>query len=530
MYKLLIVDDEAFIVEGLKILFEDDKKYSYDIYSAKSGKQALSILEHTRIDVVVTDIRMFGMDGIELSTIIKQKWPLCRIVVLSGYSDSEYVLSAINSGVDSYILKSESNAKLIEAVYKCIDAIEKENSNEIIQSLAKKCLEESLPILRNNLIKNLINGTITAEETYKKINEYNINLSMDRKVILVGSRIDDDGKQAFNAPTIVDSVFTRYIDSKAESVFYNSNPRYIIWIVQPKDNNSTVEESDFIDFLTNTFDLIQQQCLSSFDISISILCGQKYISWADIPLSYKNMIGLLNYQLNPDEKLIIANEKYLASKESSSLLIKNNINKLKMAVEYGQENEFDNIITEIYNSISFDERDISSLELYFGLCYAFINYLHISNREDEFENIFGNISTMFQYIPKKEEIIEKTTSIKKWIFQGKTIIRDKRNSEIIYRINKYVEDNISEDLSLSSLSKVVYLNPVYLSRLYKQITGTNISEYILSRRIEHAKQLLIENRQKINEIAHNSGFESPAHFTRVFKKYTKLTPQEYRNR
>lgn len=99
------------------------------------------------------------------------------------------------------------------------------------------------------------------------------------------------------------------------------------------------------------------------------------------------------------------------------------------------------------------------------ICYAFINYLHISNREDEFENIFGNISTMFQYIPKKEEIIEKTISIKKWIFQGKTIIRDKRNSEIIYRVNKYVEDNISEDLSLSSLSKVVYLNPVYLSRL-----------------------------------------------------------------
>ena len=100
---------------------------------------------------------------------------------------------------------------------------------------------------------------------------------------------------------------------------------------------------------------------------------------------------------------------------------------------------------------------------------------------------------------------------------------------LIANINKYINDHLNEDLSLIALSEKVFLNPAYLSRIYKQETGMNISEYICHMRINKAKELLRQSDFKIHEIAAAVGFESAAYFTRVFKQLTQITPQEYRD-
>ena len=117
--------------------------------------------------------------------------------------------------------------------------------------------------------------------------------------------------------------------------------------------------------------------------------------------------------------------------------------------------------------------------------------------------------------------------------EGYTVLSTSINmvsaGQLIQRLHTYIADHVAEDLSLSALAQTVFLSPVYLSRLYKQLTGSNLSEYVQSVRLEHARSLLEHGAVRVSDIAYQSGFESAAHFSRTFKKAFGITPQEYRN-
>jgi len=106
---------------------------------------------------------------------------------------------------------------------------------------------------------------------------------------------------------------------------------------------------------------------------------------------------------------------------------------------------------------------------------------------------------------------------------------DYEEGKVIQKIKSYISENLEKDLSLTRLAEVVYLNPSYLSRLYKQATGENLSDYITERRIAHARELLASTNMKISDISAAVGISNPAYFTILFKKYTGISPQQYRN-
>src|SRR5690606_14704865 len=109
MYRLLIVDDEEIIVNGLYEIFRNIKDLDLDVYKAYSGEEAIEWLNRTRVDIVLTDIRMPGIDGLELLEIIHRSWPQCRVIFLTGYDEFEYVYKAIQHKAVNYILKIEDN-------------------------------------------------------------------------------------------------------------------------------------------------------------------------------------------------------------------------------------------------------------------------------------------------------------------------------------------------------------------------------------------------------------------------------------
>lgn len=127
-------------------------------------------------------------------------------------------------------------------------------------------------------------------------------------------------------------------------------------------------------------------------------------------------------------------------------------------------------------------------------------------------------------------MIETFRDVAQFLFDGSNSKQTQHFQQVVQTLHQYISDHLSEDLTLSSLAGHVYLNPVYLSRAYRQATGRKLSEYVLECRIKEAKKLLKSRDAKINEIAFAIGFDSAAHFSRAFKKATTLTPQEYRDR
>lgn len=134
MYRLLIVDDLPIIVDGLLELFEQTAHLELDVMKAYSGEEALEVLQNHRIDIVISDIKMPGLEGIELLREIKSQWPSCKVIFLTGYNEFHYARSAITYGGFEYILKVESDEKIIESVER---AIEKSRRNTISSRLSQ---------------------------------------------------------------------------------------------------------------------------------------------------------------------------------------------------------------------------------------------------------------------------------------------------------------------------------------------------------------------------------------------------------
>ena len=126
MYRILVIDDEPIIADGLYELFAQDETFALEVHKVYSAPDALKLLDRLRIDIVLSDIKMPGMNGLELLTQIHRRWPFCHVIFLSGYSDFEYVQKAMQLGADSYILKSQGDEVVLETVYKTLALLEQE--------------------------------------------------------------------------------------------------------------------------------------------------------------------------------------------------------------------------------------------------------------------------------------------------------------------------------------------------------------------------------------------------------------------
>lgn len=156
MYRLLIVDDEPYTVDGLYELLQDSTMPELDLYKACSAEEALQWLLRVKIDIVLSDIRMPGMDGLQLRKKVKERWPLCKFIFLTGMNDAGYARQALRDGSVDYILKTEGDEPILKSIRAAIDALDRELLNDRHLLSAKVRLKQALPALRNDWFRRLL--------------------------------------------------------------------------------------------------------------------------------------------------------------------------------------------------------------------------------------------------------------------------------------------------------------------------------------------------------------------------------------
>jgi two-component system response regulator YesN len=190
MHRLLVVDDEPFIVNGLYEFLLMASGLELDVYKAYSGDEAVEWLHRTKIDIVITDIRMPGMTGIQLLDQIKRQWPHCRVIFLSGYTEFEYVYQAIQHEGVGYLLKTAGYDKILELVKKAVSEIEEMVSTEDFVAKARRQMKIALPTLQKDMLLGLLRGeTGTLEMRSEQFRHLEISLRPQDTVLLcwVGS-------------------------------------------------------------------------------------------------------------------------------------------------------------------------------------------------------------------------------------------------------------------------------------------------------------------------------------------------------
>ena len=192
MYRMLIVDDEPEITESLYELFISAELPNLDILRTCSSREAASMIAAAKIDILLTDIRMPGINGFQLAETARRNWPKCRIVFLTGYNEFEYAYNAIKSDCDDYILKTESDREIIRSIKNTIEKMEKSYQDSQLLARAKDQLKLVMPLLRKEFIIGVLKGAVRHHEiSNEKLNELGIMLDSSSEVFMMLGRVDE---------------------------------------------------------------------------------------------------------------------------------------------------------------------------------------------------------------------------------------------------------------------------------------------------------------------------------------------------
>lgn len=534
MIRMLIVDDEEIITDGLFDIFSQ-LNLDLDLYKAYSGEEALDWMNTTRVDIVLSDIRMPGMDGLELMRNIRSNWLHCKIIFLTGYNDFDYVYQAIQTPGVSYLLKSEEYDKIIKAV---TDAIhELENSlkfhNLIKQSSEKLTTLETLA--QGNYFRYLLQGTRAAEELEVDFRKLGIALDPTLPILVaVGDLQRTNMHHSFaenqEAALAVKFLAETFLAERTDSLGIIDHYGGLVWLVQPKyahGKESGEAYARTIKFLEGQFELMQRACHDSLGITFAITLCADTCEWKQLSEMYDRIRSQQYWRAGDGAQMVQTVNFETIETAANSRTLREKAESLAIHLEGGNREGFLHLFNELTET-AFDERGNGgpfALELYYTIALFFLSYI---NRWELHEKVGTTGLMQRDRHSSWQDSFGFLKQIAESLFDLRLSVERNRAAAVIEKVRSYIEEHLGEDLSLVRLASVIHFNPSYLSRLFKQESGVNLSEYIDEVRMEKAKNLLKKDELKIAEVGAQVGYETPHSFTRFFKKSIGVTPVEYR--
>ncbi len=548
MYRMLIVDDEPVIVDGMADLFKQVSDMDLEIYIAYSGDEALECLNRIMVDIVLSDIRMPGISGLELLDHIRGQWPHCKVIFLTAHNDSEYIRTALRCGGADYLLKTESEEAIVNSVRNALEYAAVERRNLQVLEKAKAQLKIAEPMLRRELLLGICDGTILLQgEKLELAREVNLPLDFHKPVLLLIGRID----RWKEGMTPSDKVMLRYaIENITQELLslcilqaVSVDDSRLVWFIQPAgiQIEGEITEKDWektIRFVHGTLETVQTVCRELLQIPVSFAAGRQSVPWSHAHSAYESLRSLIGRGLGlGKETLLIEGRELQKSADrfgEHKQYVRHLLNRMsdfETWLENGHKEPYLNLLHEMEtNMLSLSGEAVFFQEIYYSVSIRLLAQINEWDKEAEISGQGIPVEKLanIHLHADPEEAFQYLTRVADALFHVMENEQNEKTNLVVSMINSYIEEHIEQELSLTTLARVVHLNANYLSRLYKQITGIGITDYITNFRIMRARHLLQHSFHRVHEISRNVGFENPAYFARVFRKQTGVSPQEYR--
>jgi len=533
MYRILIVDDEQLITDALYDVIRQLMPDELDVYKAYSGKEALEWMERTRIDIILTDISMPGISGLELVEQIQELWPRCKVIFLTGYDHFDYVYQAIQMKDVRYILKTEGYDKITETVNELVEELKNESSDSQAPELTSEEKYAYELMEQSQFMRDILHDSKIFSDDQDQLREefqgLNIPLDTAKSVFLVLGHWEYPKKKSYTERSrvlnYVRASWNRRFSKQIKSSSIVDRYGDVVWFIQTTDDKNWDSER-LIDFLEGTLEIIQEDCSNTFGLNVQFTISSQLIEWPFITEKYSELRQLQQLKIDYSHPQIIKgiDQDQIRSRQVFNQTAKMDV--LAAHVTTGRKTEF---FTEFYEIIEGIEESTyhEVLEQYFII--ALVLFVDISHNDLEDQiNDFNKLLRIDEH-PTLSDGFDYLEQVAKQLFSLKETEEEERATKVIDRISHYIEHHLHEDLSLVRLAEMYYFNPSYLSHLFKQEKGINLSEFIDQARTKRAKKLLLDPDLKIREISEQLNYHSAHSFTRFFKKMTGLTPKEYRD-
>ncbi|NLY18256.1 MAG: response regulator [Clostridiaceae bacterium] len=529
MYSVLIVDDDRRICEGLSRHIDWMNKGFCQPVTALNGHEALQIFKKQKIDLLITDIRMPLMSGLELAERVSRQYGNTSIVILSGYNDFEYAKTAMKFGIKHYLTKPTDLGQfsaLLEEIKNELDV--KHNKNEKIKELEKK-YSTAIDILIEQFFIDLSLGAIKKVSVLDSFfQEYDLNFHYPYYNI-ISIKIYDIENQTGKLRKYEANQYMASIKNII-SITLNAHDLVYYTFSLKSDVINIVINSEGIDVVNLAAENILNNIRSISGATVAIAISECVTDIEHLSICYnqteemyslillKNLSGIIQY--SPVKKEIPSKVDYIKEKEKLLLSCLMNAEADKAL------NMVDSIFQPLYKSTATLD---NVREHFVRVFFAVESYLKEHN-----VNLYDITEEEISVLKKAQEfsnVEEFVNWVKALVLKITDYINNSKvpcSNRLAELIKKYIEENYMHNISLYTASEKIYLSPTYISKIFKKVTGSNFVEYLTTVRMEQAKKLLLDYNYKIYEIGGLVGYKSIKHFSQVFKKYTGMTPTEFR--
>lgn len=525
MINVLIVDDEPFIRQGLKILI-DWKKYGFNIVSeAADGEAALAILKNNEIDLMITDIKMPHMNGMELiETVRKSKNKDIKIIVLSGYYEFEYAKQAIKYNVVDYILKPIQKEELVRTLMEFKEVYNKEALQQ------EKALHMDMIVLERHL--NALCSGVYDENNVRYVKE---KLPYHHKLRYIMIEIDlsdgefmklteEEKRQVING---FHSQLRAYTVPYGDYVLLDIDKRnesYGVGFIYSREfsKEKGLSEKAYIEKLQEAMKM---------KLSYKFYCyiGEMVEEITELSNSFKSAIIAKSFQNYKHDRDITYYDETSTIKTNTYGIKKEYMDELVRFAEENAEEEIDRCVDKIYTS--FEEHNVDPKIINININYLLCQFLYLAkdlDAEVDQEKVLRYISECaFEQCAARGSAKHFKAFVRDFA-SYLSQLRQSNSHGVLKEVEREIELNYMENLSLKSLSEKYYINSAYLGQLFKKNYGVAFKDYLNNYRLEKASELLIRTNDKVCHIAESVGYNNLDYFINKFVKLKGKTPLQYR--
>jgi len=535
MIDMLIVDDEKIIREGISKSI-NWKELGVNICGlAKNGSEALDLIEIFMPSLVITDISMRDMDGLELLEIINQVYPNIKVILISGYKDFEYAQKAVAFNAFSYITKPIDEQVLIDKVTEAKNMVDKQLAEIKINDSTRKKLRENILILKDNFFKSILEGKIRdGNEIMERAQLLEIDFDFNQFIVCI---LEFESNNITQTKNIYDQSFYKaaimsYVEENIQESFtsysFNLDSKIGLLIC-----SKTINREILIRKLNNIRNWVNTNMGMILTVGVGSLCGNV----ERIAISYRTANDAIQYRVILGQNIIIdSDKKFETSKEKIAIedfdnTLKNNEDDMIFALKNGDKIIMKKISDKIIESVSLViSNDIRQKErITFLLAFYLVKIIY--TLEIHKHRYYGNENELYKYLSTLltiEQIREFINEFMNEIINEMNTKKSSRNSFLVNQAVKYIKDNIYSNVSLVSVADKLEIHPNYLSKIFKIETQESFTTYVINCKMIEVKKLLKTTNLKIYEIADMLSYKDVAHFTRLFKKNLGVAPTEYR--
>lgn len=515
MLKAIIIDDEDYIREGLKKIIDWNKYGFYICGEASNGLRGLTQVRELSPDLVIVDVKMPMMDGLEMVKNLRIDGVSCEFIVLSAYSDFKYAQTAIELGIDSYLLKPIEQAVLIEKVCKAYDRI-------MDKKQTKQNMDLSISFSRDKILQSIIFKTIDLQELEKHYSIYGFDFPWnDYRIVLV--EIEGQQLKTMSLKTSV--------RRNVESIISENNLGYIFDI----ENYigilfNGMKNSNNLEILYDLPSKINELC----GVDITLILGSLVENLSDISSSFNHACKLLNRKFILGLKRIISDsiEDTNISEDDGKVRLEYKLehiaDNLCKAIDASNIEKIKNTMDSVFHEFQHDEYYEDVIKVNYSNIYSTtVNKLTSVN--PDMQDSLSISQDILKEICKKASLQELHEYMKNIFIGISNELEKKRPDEPIKKILDYIERNYSQDLKLETIATLFNYNSDYLGKKIRLNTGKYFNTYLDTIRVEKAKQLLKEG-YKVYQVAQKTGFKDITYFYKKFKFYVGVSPSDFKGK